>query len=79
MQGILERSLVLGAAHTCRRHAQAHRPEEDEQMRHMNKNLGVESDSGMDGTGRGQEREAEDSHRASPLTRAALLRSAKLT
>jgi hypothetical protein len=30
-------------------------------MRHMNKSLGVESDSGMDATGRGQEREAKDS------------------
>ena len=42
-------------------------------MRHGHKSLGVESDSGMDATGRGQEREAEDSPRASPMTRAALL------
>ena len=50
-------------------------------MRHMNRSLGVESDSGMDATGRGQEREAKDSPPPAPphsLMRAALLRLAKL-
>ena len=47
-------------------------------MRHMNRSLGVESDSGMDATGRGQEREAKDSRPPHPLMRAALLRLAKL-
>ena len=47
-------------------------------MRHMNKNLGAESDSGMDATGQGQEREEKDSPRPHPLMRAALLRLAKL-
>ena len=40
-------------------------------MRHVDKSLGVESDSGMDATGRGQERESRRTAPAHPLTRAA--------